>query len=82
MSIVFVRALRFEKSIVSRLATHHRASVEEASNIKHWMHDTTSRQASFASALFTSARLPILISQLFTGEQPSSGLLSLIWAGS
>ncbi|TQF29704.1 hypothetical protein [Bradyrhizobium sp. UNPA324] len=48
--------------------------MEEAFYVKHWECDTTSRQESFASALFTSARLPIRIAQLFTGEQPSSVL--------
>lgn len=35
---------------------------------------------SHASALFIAARPPIRITQLFTGEQPSSGIVCMIWA--
>lgn len=52
----------------------------EGSYGKHSVHDTTSCRASHGSALFIDARPPIRITQLFTGEQPSSGIVCMIWA--
>ena len=43
---------------------------------------TASRRASPTLALLMPARLAIYIAQLFSCEQPLSGLVSMIWAAS